>query len=67
MVTEIADCVVRFSPHNIEVKVPKGSTILEATLRAGIGVRSVCGGKGLCGKCKVIVKRGRFETRKAIS
>lgn len=30
-----------------------GSTVLEAAHAAGIKLRAVCGGKGLCGKCKV--------------
>ena len=57
-------CTIRFLPHNISVKVPKGTTILEAAIRCGVGIRSVCGGKGLCGKCKVIVRGGGVETRK---
>lgn len=28
---------------------------LEALLEAGIGIKSVCGGKGTCGKCRIIV------------
>ncbi|MDK6028771.1 ASKHA domain-containing protein [Ignisphaera sp. 4213-co] len=40
------------------VKASKGSTILDVARKANIGIRSVCGGKGLCGKCKVLVKGG---------
>ena len=54
---------VHFLPHNITVEVDEGTTILDAARAAGIGIRSVCGGKGLCGKCKVIVRRGRVEHR----
>jgi len=64
-IRENTECFVHFLPHNIAVKVVKGSTILEAALRAGIGIRSVCGGKGLCGKCKVVVRKGRVETRRS--
>jgi uncharacterized 2Fe-2S/4Fe-4S cluster protein (DUF4445 family) len=64
-ITEDIECLVYFLPHNITVKVAKGTTILEAALKAGIGIRSVCGGKGLCGKCKVIVRRGHVETRRS--
>jgi len=56
---------IRFLPHNINVKVVKGTTILEAAIKYGIGIRSVCGGKGLCGKCRVIVRRGRVEVRES--
>ena len=46
---------VVFPQYNIEIEVPKGTSILEAAQMAGIGIRSVCGGKGYCGKCKVLV------------
>jgi len=49
--------------YNIEFHVKKGSTILEALRDKGVGIRSVCGGKGFCGKCKVIVTKGRVEHR----
>ena len=65
IVVEDRECVVRFLPHNIDVKVVKGTTILEVAIKYGIGIRSICGGKGLCGKCKVIVRRGRVEVRKS--
>jgi uncharacterized 2Fe-2S/4Fe-4S cluster protein (DUF4445 family) len=57
--------IVHFLPHNVSTEVVKGTTILEAAIRCGVGIRSVCGGKGLCGKCRVIVRRGRVETRKS--
>jgi len=60
-----AECVVRFLPHNVAIKVARGVTILEAAIKCGIGVRSVCGGKGLCGKCRVIVRKGRVEARRS--
>jgi uncharacterized 2Fe-2S/4Fe-4S cluster protein (DUF4445 family) len=39
---------------------PQNDTnILDAAKRMGIGISAVCGGKGLCGKCRVVVKTGR--------
>ena len=32
--------------------------ILDAARRAGLGLESVCGGIGECGRCKVIVSKG---------
>jgi len=60
-----AKCAVRFLPHNIVVEATRGATILEIAVKFGIGIRSVCGGKGLCGKCKVIVRKGRVEVKKS--
>lgn len=47
-----------FSPAGRRVDVEKGVSLLEAAQMAGIKVRSICGGKGTCGKCKVIVDKG---------
>lgn len=35
--------------------VPAGSTILQAAIAAGVHLQSACGGKGTCGKCRVIL------------
>lgn len=40
-----------------------GRSILESLKNAGTFLTSSCGGKGTCGKCKVIVKSGAVESR----
>lgn len=35
--------------------VPAGSTILQASIAARVHLQSACGGKGTCGKCRVIL------------
>jgi len=47
---------VIFEPDGKRVRVEAGITILQAAKEAGIIIRSECGGRGVCGKCKVIVK-----------
>jgi len=47
---------VIFEPDGKRVRVEAGITILQAVKEAGIIIRSECGGRGVCGKCKVIVK-----------
>ncbi len=49
---------VTFLPDNKEVEVKSGTTLLEAADIAGITVESVCGGEGVCGRCKLQVVRG---------
>jgi uncharacterized 2Fe-2S/4Fe-4S cluster protein (DUF4445 family) len=44
-----------FLPFNRVTKVERGTTLLEAIRLAGLQVESICGGKGECGKCRVIV------------
>jgi uncharacterized 2Fe-2S/4Fe-4S cluster protein (DUF4445 family) len=47
---------VTFEPDGKKVMVKAGTNILQAAKEAGVGIRSECGGKGMCGKCKVIIK-----------
>ena len=44
---------VRFEPGGAEVEVPRGITVMEAAVRAGLSVDAPCGGRGRCGKCRV--------------
>jgi uncharacterized 2Fe-2S/4Fe-4S cluster protein (DUF4445 family) len=46
---------VTFFPGSIAVEAEDGDTVLDAAVAAGVQVNSVCGGKGTCGKCLVIV------------
>lgn len=46
---------VTFFPGSIAVEVRDGETVLDAAIAAGVQINSVCGGKGTCGKCLVIV------------
>ncbi|MEM3759712.1 MAG: ASKHA domain-containing protein [Candidatus Bathyarchaeia archaeon] len=48
---------ILFEPEARKVQVPKGTTIFQAVKYAGISLRSECGGKGLCGKCRIIIKK----------
>ncbi|UCE29887.1 MAG: DUF4445 domain-containing protein [Candidatus Bathyarchaeota archaeon] len=43
---------------NKEVTVKRGSVLLNAMRDAGIQIESICGGKGECGKCKVLLVKG---------
>ena len=48
-------CNIVFDPFGRRVTVPAGTTLFQAALSRGILLRSDCGEKGLCGKCRVIV------------
>ncbi len=54
---------VVFMPDGKEVVVTGSMTLLDAALRAGVHLNASCGGKGSCGKCKLIVESGRVESR----
>jgi len=49
---------ITFLPDEKNIKVNEGTTILEALEEVGININTPCGGKGVCGKCKVLIKKG---------
>ncbi|MFC1674682.1 ASKHA domain-containing protein [Candidatus Omnitrophota bacterium] len=54
---------VRFYPEDKTVEVPKGKTILHAAISAGVYINTSCGGDGVCGRCKVILKKGNVSSQ----
>ena len=54
---------VTFLPDNLSIIVEKDKTILSAAISAGVRLNSVCGGDGVCGRCKVIVNKGEVSTQ----
>jgi uncharacterized 2Fe-2S/4Fe-4S cluster protein (DUF4445 family) len=54
---------VRFEPDNKEIEIAKGKTILAAAISAEVHINSSCGGDGVCGRCKVIIKSGKVHTQ----
>ena len=49
---------ITFLPDKKNIEVNEGTTILEALEKVGININTPCGGKGVCGKCKVLVVEG---------
>jgi len=56
-------CKVCFEPSGLKTEVPAGTILLEAAHKAGVYLSSICGGDGYCGKCKVIIDQGQFQSR----
>jgi len=54
---------VTFYPDNKTVLAEEGKTLLSAAISAGIYISSACGGDGVCGRCKVVVKKGKAITQ----
>jgi uncharacterized 2Fe-2S/4Fe-4S cluster protein (DUF4445 family) len=52
---------VTFLPHNIDIDVEEGETLIRAAMEAGVHVNASCGGEGVCGKCRVIIEQGQVE------
>jgi len=52
---------VLFLPHNKEIKVKDRKSVIRAAMEAGVHINASCGGEGVCGKCRVIIEKGKVE------
>jgi len=52
---------IHFLPNDTIVDINDGSTVLDAAHKANIYINSICGGDGICGKCKVILSSGTVD------
>jgi uncharacterized 2Fe-2S/4Fe-4S cluster protein (DUF4445 family) len=55
-------CRVTFEPSGKVVETVAGSSLLEAAAAADVHLNASCNGKGLCGKCQLVVASGNIET-----
>ena len=51
---------VVFTPSGLSGTVADGTTILEAAVQLGADLDTVCGGRGICGRCQVEPSIGEF-------
>ena len=54
------DAQVVFTPSGRRGRFPLGTTVLAAARSLGVDIDSVCGGRGLCGRCQVRCTEGDF-------
>jgi uncharacterized 2Fe-2S/4Fe-4S cluster protein (DUF4445 family) len=52
--------LVVFIPSGKRGHFPVGTPLLQAARMLGVDIDSVCGGRGLCGRCQVLVADGQF-------
>ncbi|MCL4191794.1 MAG: 2Fe-2S iron-sulfur cluster binding domain-containing protein, partial [Thermoguttaceae bacterium] len=52
------EVAVTFQPLGRTVFVLPGTWLVEAAALAGLAFEMPCGGEGICGKCRVVVRRG---------
>ena len=50
--------LVVFTPSGRRARFEPGTTVLDAARRLGVDLDSVCGGRGICGRCQVAVSEG---------
>ena len=51
---------VVFTPSGKRGEFPRGISLLDAARRLGVDLDSVCGGRGLCGRCQILPMQGDF-------
>jgi uncharacterized 2Fe-2S/4Fe-4S cluster protein (DUF4445 family) len=52
--------LVVFTPSGKRGRFGDGTNLLDAARRLGVDLDSVCGGRGICGRCQVEVAEGQF-------
>ena len=60
----MSDPLVLFMPSGKRGHFPVGTPILDAARELGVYVESVCGGRGICGRCQVAPEFGKFAKHK---
>jgi adenylate cyclase len=53
-----SDCLIRFLPSQRSIRVPAGTSLLEAARRAGLLLAGGCCGWGTCSHCVVRIVEG---------
>ncbi len=51
---------VVFTPSGLDAEVAPGTTVLQAARELGVDLDSVCGGRGICGRCQVAFAPGSY-------
>jgi uncharacterized 2Fe-2S/4Fe-4S cluster protein (DUF4445 family) len=54
------DALVVFMPSGRRGRFPIGTPLLQAARGLGVDIDSVCGGRGICGRCQVELSEGEF-------
>jgi uncharacterized 2Fe-2S/4Fe-4S cluster protein (DUF4445 family) len=57
----MSDHTIRFLPADRSIQVADGTSIAEAAQQADVFITNLCGGEGVCGKCRVQVTKGRAD------
>ena len=54
------DARIVFTPSGRRGRFPLGTPVLDAARALGVDLDSVCGGRGICGRCQVVQSTGEF-------
>jgi uncharacterized 2Fe-2S/4Fe-4S cluster protein (DUF4445 family) len=60
MTNQADEVLVVFTPSGKRGKFPVGTPLLQAARYLNVDIDSVCGGRGICGRCQILVSEGEF-------
>ena len=63
----MTDPLVVFTPSGKRGRFAEGTTVLDAARTLGVDLNSVCGGRGICGRCQIEVPKGSSPKHGIIS
>ncbi len=61
------DPLVVFIPSGKKGRFSTGTPLLDCARQLGVDVDSVCGGRGICGRCQVVIAEGDFAKHGIVS
>jgi len=61
------DPLVVFTPSGRRGRFALGTPVLKAARSLGVDIDSVCGGRGICGRCQIVVSEGEFAKHGIVS
>ncbi|MBI1386745.1 MAG: DUF4445 domain-containing protein [Rhizobiales bacterium] len=64
---DVKDALVLFMPSGRRGRFAHGTPVIEAARSLGVYIESVCGGRGMCGRCQVSVAEGHFAKHNVTS
>jgi len=56
----VRDALLVFTPSGKRGRFAVGTPVLQAARQLGVDIDSICGGRGICGRCKVVLSTGEF-------
>ncbi|MGI9450614.1 MAG: ASKHA domain-containing protein [Geminicoccaceae bacterium] len=59
--------LIVFAPSGKRGRFPLGTPVLQAAQKLGVDMDSICGGRGLCGRCQVTLGEGEFAKHGIVS
>ena len=63
----MSQALVVFTPSGRRGRFPVGTPVLQAARSLGVDIDSVCGGRGICGRCQILLSEGEFAKHGLVS